>query len=399
MIERLLEHQDSMKTVPVAEKSMHRLPALDLLRAIAIVWVMLFHSYIVGGLGAHFSVLENSGWMGVDLFFVLSGYLIGSQLLKPLSRGEPLAFADFYLRRAFRVLPAFFVVLALYFCWPAFRESPGIQPAWQFVTFTVNFLIDYQHNKAFSHVWSLCVEEHFYLLFPWLAWWLTRRPSLRKVVIVCVGLVVAGMLLRGYVWLHELAPLRDLDDGRFNRRFIEDIYYPTYMRLDGLLAGVVLATIKIYRPAWWQRVQQNANALLLFGVVVVAASIVVFQDRSGLLATVIGYPLLSCGLMLLVAAGTGTQGWLGRIRMPGAGWLAMVSYSLYLTHKAVYKLIENTFGAALQDHALLAFVAYAAVSLLVAALLHYAVERPFLRMRETLFARSRRELIAENAVT
>ena len=378
---------------------MQRLPGLDLLRAIAIVWVMLFHSYIIGGLGAHFSVLENSGWMGVDLFFLLSGYLIGSQVLKPLSRGEPLAPTDFYLRRAFRVLPAFFVVLALYFCWPAFRESPGIQPAWQFVTFTVNFLIDYQHNKAFSHVWSLCVEEHFYLLFPWLAWWLTRRPSLRKVVIVCVGLVAAGMLLRGYVWLYELAPLRDLDDGRFGRSFIEDIYYPTYMRLDGLLAGVVLATIKIYRPAWWQRMQQNANALLLFGIAVVLASIVVFQDRSGLLATVIGYPLLSFGLMLLVASGAGTQGWLGRIRMPGAGWLAMVSYSLYLTHKAVYKLVENTFGAVLQDHVLLAFATYAAASLLVAAVLHYAVERPFLRLREKLFARPRRELLAENAVT
>ena len=378
---------------------MQRLPGLDLLRAIAIVWVMLFHSYIIGGLGAHFSVLENSGWMGVDLFFLLSGYLIGSQVLKPLSRGEPLAPTDFYLRRAFRVLPAFFVVLALYFCWPAFRESPGIQPAWQFATFTVNFLIDYQHNKAFSHVWSLCVEEHFYLLFPWLAWSLTRRPSLRKVVIVCVGLVAAGMLLRGYVWLYELAPLRDLDDGRFGRSFIEDIYYPTYMRLDGLLAGVVLATIKIYRPAWWQRMQQNANALLLFGIAVVLASIVVFQDRSGLPATVIGYPLLSFGLMLLVASGAGTQGWLGRIRMPGAGWLAMVSYSLYLTHKAVYKLIENTFGAVLQDHALLAFATYAAASLLVAAVLHYAVERPFLRLREKLFARPRRELLAENAVT
>lgn len=384
-----------MKTESIAEKSAHRLGGLDLLRAIAIVWVMLFHSCIIGGLSEHFSVLENSGWMGVDLFFVLSGYLIGSQLLKPLSRGQPLALANFYLRRAFRVLPAFFVVLTLYFCWPAFRESPGIQPAWQFVTFTVNFLIDYQHSKAFSHVWSLCVEEHFYLLFPWLAWWLTRRPSLRKVVIVCIGLVAAGMLFRGYVWLHELAPLRDLDEARFNRRFIEDIYYPTYMRLDGLLAGVVLATIRIYRPAWWQRVQQNANALLLFGIVVVAASIVVFQDRSGLLATVIGYPLLSFGLMLLVAAGAGTQGWLGRIRVPGAGWLAMVFYSLYLSHKAVYKLVERVHADSLQGHSLLTFIVCVLAALTVGALLHYSVERPFLRLREKWHARPRPVLIVD----
>jgi peptidoglycan/LPS O-acetylase OafA/YrhL len=93
---------------------MHRLPGLDLLRAIAIIWVMLFHSWVVGGLGDGFAWLSGYGWMGVDLFFVLSGYLIGSQLLKPLSRGEPLSFSGFYLRRAFRVLPAFLVVLALY---------------------------------------------------------------------------------------------------------------------------------------------------------------------------------------------------------------------------------------------------------------------------------------------
>src|SRR6185503_11927565 len=72
--------------------SMHRLPGLDLLRAIAIVWVMLFHSYFVGGLGDGWSWLGDNGWAGVDLFFVLSGYLIGSQWLKPLAEGRPPAF-------------------------------------------------------------------------------------------------------------------------------------------------------------------------------------------------------------------------------------------------------------------------------------------------------------------
>src|ERR1051325_4275402 len=137
------------------EPAMHRLPGLDLLRAIAIVWVMLFHSYIVGGLGDSWSWLENSGWAGVDLFFVLSGYLIGSQWLKPLADGRPPAFGRFYLRRALRTMPAFFAVLAVYFAFPSTREAPGIQPLWQFLSYTVNVLIDYRHNQAFSHVWSL----------------------------------------------------------------------------------------------------------------------------------------------------------------------------------------------------------------------------------------------------
>ena len=148
---------------------MTRLPGLDLLRAIAIVWVMLFHSWIVGGLGPSFEWLARFGWIGVDIFFVLSGFLIGTQVLRPLQRGEGLSLRAFYRRRAYRIVPAFAVVLALYVFFPALREAPGMQPWWQFATFTVNVLIDYVHHSAFSHAWSLCVEEHFYLVFPLLA--------------------------------------------------------------------------------------------------------------------------------------------------------------------------------------------------------------------------------------
>ena len=81
---------------------MNRLPGLDLLRAIAIAWVMIFHSYIIGGWG-HYGGVEEIGWMGVDLFFVLSGFLIGSQVLKPLAQGQAFSFTDFYLRRGFVV--------------------------------------------------------------------------------------------------------------------------------------------------------------------------------------------------------------------------------------------------------------------------------------------------------
>ena len=368
---------------------MNRLPGLDLLRTLAIVWVMLFHSFVVGGLGEGYQWLSDYGWMGVDLFFVLSGYLIGSQVLKPLSRGQSPGFGDFYLRRVFRVVPAFLVVVALYAWWPAFREAEGLQPVWQFLTFTVNLLIDYKHNKAFSHAWSLCVEEHFYLVFPWLAWWLTRRPSMSKFLVVSLGLLAAGMALRGYVWVNDLAPAREMEglERGFGLRYIEEIYYPTWMRLDGLLAGVVLATVKAYRPSWWERMQNRSNLLLLGGLLVVAASIWMFRERFDLLPTVVGYPLLSIGLALLVVAGAGNQSIIGRWRVPGAGWLALISYSLYLTHKAAMHLTESWFGAQLQGHGPLAFVVYGAAVLLMGALLHYSVEGPFLRMRERLLLR------------
>jgi peptidoglycan/LPS O-acetylase OafA/YrhL len=82
-------------------------------------------------------------------------------------------------------------VLALYVWFPALREAPGLQPAWQFASFTVNFLIDYSHNQAFSHAWSLCVQEHFYAVFPPLVLWMARRASAANVVLL-FGIYASG---------------------------------------------------------------------------------------------------------------------------------------------------------------------------------------------------------------
>ena len=362
---------------------MHRLPGLNLLRAWAIVWVMLFHSYIVGGLGEGFAGLQRYGWMGVDLFFVLSGYLIGYQLLAPLARGEPLALADFYRRRAFRILPAFLVVLAIYVAWPAAREAPGLQPAWQFLTFTLNLLIDYAHNQAFSHAWSLCVEEHFYLLFPWLAWWLMRPPSVGKAVAVGLGLVAFGMAVRGYVWLHAMAPVRELDGPAFGLRFVEGIYYPTWARLDGLLAGVALAALRIGRPQLWAHLQAHRGGVLAAGGVLFALAVWLFGERLGFAPSVFGYPLLSLALALCVVGSLGM-----RWQLPGAGWLARISYSLYLSHKLALHAVATWWVGPWLLHGLTAFALYAAGVLAVGAALYYAVERPFLRWRERLDGRS-----------
>jgi peptidoglycan/LPS O-acetylase OafA/YrhL len=365
-----------------------RLPGLDLLRAIAVVWVMLFHSYVVGGLGEDYAWLSRYGWMGVDLFFVLSGYLIGSQVLAPLARGERLSFGGFYLRRAFRILPAFLAVLAVYIWVPGFREAPGLEPAWKFLSFTLNVLIDYGDNKAFSHAWSLCVEEHFYLLFPLLAWWLTRRPSKAAFVAICIGVVLAGVALRAGVWLHDASVEGSVDTARRNW-FVEDIYYPTWNRLDGLLAGVVLATLKTFRPHAWQRAQAHANAALLLGLGVVALAFWLFRVRTGLLGNAIGWPVLSAGLALLVFAGASRGGWIGRWAIPGAGWLAATSYSLYLVHKAMFHVVDEAFGEGLAGRGIVAFAAYGLAAVAAAALLHYGVERPFLRLRDRLLARKR----------
>jgi len=354
------------------------MPGLDLLRAIAVVWTMLFHSFLVGGLGEDWSWLSRYGWMGVDLFFVLSGFLIGSQVLAPLARGARFDAADFYLRRAFRILPTFWAVLALYLLWPGFREAPNIEPWWKFAGFFVNLSIDYGERAAFSHAWSLCVEEHFYLVFPLLVWVMLRRRSTLAFVALCAAVLLAGVALRTGIWLHDdaLQPARNW--------FVEDIYYPTWNRLDDLLAGVILAAWKTFRPTSWAWAGARANLALLGGAVGMALSFWLFRERTGLLGNSIGWPVLSFALALLVFAGAQRGGLIGSRALPGASQLAAMSYSLYLIHKPVYGLVQAHLGAALQGRTYLAFIVYGAASLLAAAALHLLVERPGMRLRGRL---------------
>jgi peptidoglycan/LPS O-acetylase OafA/YrhL len=357
---------------------MQRLPGLDFLRSIAIVWVMFFHTFLIGGLGPDWEWLTRFGWAGVDIFFVLSGFLIGSQWLQALQRGDSPSLGNFYWRRAWRILPAFAAVLGVYLAFPVLREEPKLEAWWQFVTFTLNLFIDYGQNRAFSHAWSLCVEEHFYLVFPLLALWMTGRPSTARFVGLCALLVLGGIALRGSVWLHmtALQPERPW--------FIEDIYYPTWMRLDGLLVGVMLAAVRVYRPSVWQRLQEHANGLAIAGLALAALAFMLFRDRTGLAANTAGWPLLSFGFGLLVLAASAPQAWISRLALPGTGWLAAVSYSLYLSHKLAMHAVHTWLAPVLPLQGLALFPVYAAVILAVGALLHYAVERPGLALRDRL---------------
>src|SRR5947209_15267352 len=99
-----------------------RQAGLDLLRALAIVVVVIYHAALFGFKLP--SRVDRFGWIGVDLFFVLSGYLIGGQLLAPLARYRLIDLRRFFARRAFRIIPAYFAILAAYAFLPSWRESP-----------------------------------------------------------------------------------------------------------------------------------------------------------------------------------------------------------------------------------------------------------------------------------
>ena len=385
------------------QKAATHFHGLDTLRAIAILSVIVFHWW-----GYHGDTLPDAllpvariGWMGVDLFFVLSGYLIGSQLLRPYARGERFALLDFYRKRAYRVLPAFFVVLALYLAIPMWRESDSIAPAWQYLTFTFNLLADLPAHQSFSHVWSLCVEEHFYLFLPLIVMFAMRRPSLRRTVFLIGGFVLVGVAVRAYSLVHVLRPLAGTDDG-FGSAYMSHIYYPTYCRLDGLLAGVALAAIRTFRPGWWIRMARHGHLLLAAGLALVGTEIWLCGDRhpaatgASVMSVLFGFPILDWGFGCLVASALSANGWL-RLKIPGARTIATLAYALYLTQKEMFHLVDLWFPKAAQAGWFAWSLLYAGVCLAVAAALHFCVERPLLRLRDRGSVRAAREAIAELA--
>ena len=145
----------------------NRISGLDTLRAVAIILVLMCHYEIFVSHKPTFGFLGKIGWIGVDLFFVLSGYLISNQIFSSIVNQRVFSLKTFYYRRILRTLPNYLFVLGIYFLIPSFRENEILPPLWKFLTFTQNLNLNV--GTAFSHAWSLCIEEQFYLIFPILA--------------------------------------------------------------------------------------------------------------------------------------------------------------------------------------------------------------------------------------
>ncbi|MFC3034273.1 acyltransferase family protein [Pseudoalteromonas fenneropenaei] len=367
-----------------------RQPGLDFLRAFAIIWVMLFHTGTLR-IEMPIAVFSNLGWMGVDLFFVLSGFLIARQLFRFVATGQSISLSQFYLSRALRILPAFLVVLGCYFVFPAIQEGRGLPALWQFFTFTVNLFVDLSTN-TFSHVWSLCVEEHFYLVFPLLAMLLRGKHLATKVIVVCLVIMIAGAFLRSQLWHADWV-------FPFGKHYMMYLYYPTYSRLDGLVAGVMLAALAVFMPKVWSKVQAHNHWVMGVGLVGMSVSIWLFQDRLSFIATVLGFPILAISFAFIVAAASSAANVLGPRIIPVVSFIAAISYSLYLTHKAVFFVVKTHLNDWATIHPVVAFAIYSGAALVVASLLYFAIERPFLRLRSRFFQPTEAALVNQNTQT
>jgi peptidoglycan/LPS O-acetylase OafA/YrhL len=354
-----------------------RVHGLDTLRALAIVLVVLHHYVLFVAPRDTFGWLGEIGWVGVDLFFALSGYLIGNQIFAAMRSAQGFSPARFYLRRLLRTLPNYYVVLALYFLWPAFQNGQPLPPLWKFLTFTQNLKLE--PGTAFSHAWSLSIEEQFYLLLPAAALLVASlRRSLRWAWTGLALAVAAGMLTRGWLW-------RELVDANASElhNYYKFIYYSSLCRCDELLAGVALALVKNYHVRQWQRITAYGNLALAGGVALGTLAFSLFlADHFGFAMTVLGYPMLALSFSLLVVAALSGDSLLCSTRVPGAGALARWSYAIYLTHKQVCIMaapVLQKLGYGPQSP--LAIGVMLALGVLSGWLLYRLVETPFMALR------------------
>ena len=370
----------SETTIDPRFQNRERQPGLDLLRALAIIVVVIYHAGIMG-----FPLpggMHRFGWVGVDLFFVLSGYLIGGQLLAPLAHDQPINLRRFFARRALRILPAYLLVLAVYFFLPSWREYPEMSPLWKFLVSVQN--IGLHGGTAFSHAWSLAVEDQFYLLLPLILLFVNRwrRAAL---IIPCV-IVLGGIALRTI-----LAWQNPAETGVSFRGFQLWIYYPTWTRLDPLVFGVALAAIEKFRPQWWNRLMNIAHWLWLPGLALIVYALYLGEgDYLTVAASIWQFPLIALGMAALLACVVSPRLPFRRVAIPGAAFVASIAYSAYLIQKLVIHFLAQLCSS--HNIALTSVSALLLVEVCVYAagtILFLAVERPFLQLRRRIAPRIR----------
>ena len=362
-----------------------RFAGLDHLRALAIIIVFAYHYNMFGHPAGLYEYLGHWGWTGVDLFFVLSGYLIGGQLFAKIARDQKVSCGEFYFKRSLRILPAYFAVLALYIAIPGFKERSQLPPLWRMFTFTQNFGLDLSKHGAFSHAWSLCIEEQFYLFLPLLIIGLHAIKAHKKAIYILPVLFLFGFAIRSYMW-YDVLPYQP----SFGKAYYMYIYYPTWSRLDGLIIGVALAAFYYFKPQAWQKLTRHGNRILLIGLALLAGAWFIAHDdhQYQMQGAIFGYPAISIAYGALVLAALSPSCILYRYSSKVTKTIATLSYAIYLTHKQLIHLTHEFLGPrGIDNDSYTSFWISAAVASLGGWLLHLAIEKPFLRLRDRWLAR------------
>jgi peptidoglycan/LPS O-acetylase OafA/YrhL len=369
------------------ERPRMQVPALDALRSFAILLVIGSHwaikEYVNAG-GVRTPVQDwpifSYGWTGVDLFFVLSGFLIGKQLWRELETTGTVQLGRFLLRRGLRIWPVYFAMLAFY----AFT-SDIVQPRFSDWVFLSNYL-----PSGFGRGWTLSTEEQFYIAVPLLILALRSTVTLRRFAWVLLGVQVLVLVGRYFT-------LEALDAGRIPANQSDRwLVTPFHTHMEGLLAGLLIALFAVIKPEHFRRDASRGFARDGFAVFV------------GATALAVGLRVLGGKLFSFVALGLifgGLTYWVLLDRSPLTRWLgwhgwypvSRLSYGMYLNHWWALPFTNHWIVAGLQrvtDEPVIVYVGGLVlgtlVSIAVAAVTFVLIEHPFLVIRDEYLSATRR---------
>jgi peptidoglycan/LPS O-acetylase OafA/YrhL len=353
-----------------------RIFGLDLMRAVAIAAVVGGHvCYLLTGLLPRaYKVHMWWAFFGVEVFFVLSGYLVGRLALEgPLERPAPSELGRFWARRWIRTLPSYYLFLLLHFLVTSPEESAQ---GWRHLFFLQN-VTGWRGGALFDASWSLAVEEWFYLLLP-LGFLGARgwtRDGKRAAVLTMLGLGGAALLLRQLVVMSATA---DWDAG---------IRKSVLFRFDALMAGVALAYLERYRRSVWDRIQRLGALPGAFLLLAAAALFFSFEVSTSPRVQAGLFPVLSLGLFLILPVLAKWKRAEGRVA-GSIRSLAKWSYSLYLTHTFFLAAFASWAGdprALSLKERLFTIGVWVPLSVAAAALLYEYFEKPILKWRDRKF--------------
>lgn len=362
-------------------ESSERLYGLDHLRTLAIILVLLFH-YRAFKHPEWVDTIGRFGWTGVDLFFVLSGFLISGQLFKEFDGKGSISLKTFYIKRFFRIIPAYFFTLFLYFTLPFFREKEVLPPLWKFVAFTQNYGLDVINQGTFSHAWSLCIEEQFYLILPLFLLMIMPSKLFKYFVAVIILVIIFSLTMRVISWNGFIAGI-DNTSLEFWRSWYMKIYYPTHTRLDGLAMGILISYCMQYSTGFKRIVHQNGNKVFIAGVILLGISFWICNEQASKGASVFGFTLVAISYGCIVLSAVSESSFLSKKKFFITTELAALSYAVYLSHKGVIHMVQalfEWFNFETSDTACLIICLLGCIS--VGLFYRFFIEKPFAGIKE-----------------
>lgn len=363
-------------------------PWLDLVRTLAIVLVLLRHGEIAlhGASPPTRSVLETifvNGWIGVDLFFVLSGYLIARHLMRAGVGERRFKGGRYLAMRGLRILPAYLFVLTLIlFGWLPFYDVPDHALALR-VGYHLLFFQDYLPSNINVVFWSLGVEEKFYMLAPFVMLALLRCRNFSLQLVLLLGLFAAPLLFR-------TLSFQQLTDGIDYPHFFVQFRSPFHMTLEGLVLGMGIAIAERAGLVPASRKAGIISMALASGVLLVWLGSHEFMAVIGSFDAT-AQPTLIALLSALLTVGAVQLAYSEMPLAPPVRIVARLSYCLYLIH---FPLIPLALALSADRGSLAFWTCYFAASFVAAILLHLGVERPFLAWKDRLAGQARTEAIA-----